>query len=203
MILSVLRVLCGFGFDCLQKVMEFQGDFESRTPAGSFRVCLCGPLCPLRFVIFWFNLRNEEAIALRFLDRLQPLGLLALRLIVGVVMIAHGYGKVFHGGLAQHVHRVASLGIPGWLAYPSAFAEFVGGIFLIAGFLTRVFSLLILIDMAVAIGKVHWKNGMFGKGGYEFPLTLATIAFALILFGAGPIALDAILGKSRAPTKKT
>lgn len=130
---------------------------------------------------------------MRFLDRLQPLGLVALRLIVGVIMIAHGYGKVFHGGLSQHVHRVASLGLPGWLAYASAFAEFFGGILLIVGLLTRFFSLLILIDMAVAIWKVHWKNGMFAKGGYEFPLTLATIAFALIFFGAGPIAIDAVL----------
>lgn len=131
---------------------------------------------------------------MRFLDRLQPLALLALRLILGVIMIAHGYGKVFHGGLAHHVERVASLGLPGWWAYLSAFAEFFGGILLIAGFFTRFLSLAILIDMAVAIWKVHWKNGMFGKGGYEFPLTLLTIAFALIFFGAGPIALDAIRG---------
>ena len=131
---------------------------------------------------------------LRFLDRLQPLGLLALRLVVGTVMIAHGYGKVFHGGLAQHVQRVSSLGLPGWLAYPSAFAEFFGGMLLIAGFLTRFVALAVLIDMLVAIWKIHWKNGMFGKGGYEFPLTLATIALALIFFGAGPIAIDAIRG---------
>lgn len=129
---------------------------------------------------------------MRFLDRLHPLALLALRLVLGVIMIGHGYGKVFHGGLAQHVHRVASLGLPGWLAYLSSFAEFFGGIFLIAGFLTRFFSLAILIDMLVAIWKVHWKNGLFGKGGYELPLTLATIAFALIFLGAGPIAIDNI-----------
>ena len=134
---------------------------------------------------------------MRYLDRLQPLGLLALRLILGVIMIAHGYGKVFHGGLAQHVHRVASLGLPGWWAYLSAFAEFFGGILVIVGFLTRFFSLAILIDMAVAIWKIHWKNGMFGKGGYEFPLTLLTIAFALIFFGAGPIAIDHIRGGAR------
>jgi putative oxidoreductase len=132
---------------------------------------------------------------LRSLDRLQPLALLALRLILGVVMIGHGYGKVFHGGLGQHVHRVASLGLPGWLAYLSAFAEFFGGIAVIAGLLTRFFSLAILIDMFVAIWKVHWKNGMFGKGGYELPLTLATIAFALMILGAGPIAIDAMRTK--------
>jgi putative oxidoreductase len=139
---------------------------------------------------------------LRFLDRLQPLGLLALRVVLGVIMIGHGYGKVFHGGLAQHVHRVASLGLPGWLAYPSAFTEFFGGILIIAGVLTRFVSLLMIFDMAVAIWKIHWKNGMFGKGGYELPLTLATIAFALILFGAGPIALDSIRGKSAPKPKK-
>lgn len=139
---------------------------------------------------------------MRFLDRLQPLGLLALRLVLGIIMIGHGYGKVFHGGLAQHVHRVASLGLPGWLAYPSAFTEFFGGILIIAGVLTRFVSLLIIIDMAVAIWKIHWKNGMFAKGGYEFPLTLATIAFALIFFGAGPIAIDAIRGSSAPKPRK-
>lgn len=131
-------------------------------------------------------------MSLRYLDRLQPLALLALRVVLGIVMIGHGYGKVFHGGLGQHVQRVHSLGLSGWLAYPSAFAEFFGGILVIAGLFTRFASLAILIDMSVAIWKVHWKNGLLAKGGYEFPLCLATIAFALILFGAGPIALDAI-----------
>jgi len=142
-------------------------------------------------------------ITLRFLDRMQPLGLLALRLVVGTIMIGHGYGKVFHGGLAQHVARVSSLGLPGWLAYPSAFTEFFGGILLIVGLFTRFVSLAFMIDMLVAMWKIHWKNGMFGKGGYELVLTLATIAFALIFFGAGPIALDAIRRgrKSSKPSK--
>jgi putative oxidoreductase len=131
---------------------------------------------------------------LRFLDRLQPLALLALRLILGAIMIEHGYGKVFHGGLGPFVQHVGSMGLPSWLGYCSAFTEFFGGILLIAGFLTRCVSLAMMIDMAVAIWKVHWKNGMFGKGGFELPLTLATVAFALILFGAGPIAIDAIRG---------
>jgi len=129
---------------------------------------------------------------LRYLDRLQPLGLLALRLVLGSIMIAHGYGKVFHGGFAAHAQHVGNLGLPSWLGYLSSITEFFGGMMLIAGLLTRFVSLAVLIDMAVAIWKVHWKNGMFGRGGYEFPLTLLTIAFTLILFGAGPIALDAI-----------
>jgi putative oxidoreductase len=134
---------------------------------------------------------------LRYLDRFQPIALLVLRLVLGVIMIGHGYPKVF-GGLSHHVQAVSHLGLPGWLAYFSAAAEFLGGIAVILGLLTRLASFAIVINMAVAIGKVHWKNGLLGNGGYQFPLTLAAIAFALIFFGAGPIALDAIRrGKSK------
>jgi len=128
---------------------------------------------------------------LRYLDRLQPLALLVLRLVLGAIMIGHGYPKVF-GGLSHHAQFVSSLGLPGWLAYLSAAAEFLGGILLIIGLLTRSASLAILIDISVAIAKVHWKNGLMGKGGYEFTLALAAMAFALIFLGAGPIALDNI-----------
>jgi len=139
----------------------------------------------------------------RLLDRLEPLALVAMRFLLGAVMIGHGFSKVFHGGLALHVHRVSSMGLPGWLAYPSAFTEFFGGILLILGVGTRFVSFAVLIDMAVAIWKVHWPNGMFGHGGYEFPLSLATIAFALISFGGGPIALDRLFrGRGKAKAKK-
>src|SRR5438045_4758431 len=111
-------------------------------------------------------------------------------------MIAHGYSKVF-GGLPEHVHHVSNLGLPGWLAYLSAGAEFFGGMLVIAGLFTRIASLAILINMSVAIWKVHWKNGLLGQNGYQFPLSLAAIAFALILLGAGPIALDSIRRPSR------
>jgi putative oxidoreductase len=128
---------------------------------------------------------------LRFLDRLQPLALLVLRLVLGIIMIAHGYPKVF-GGMGHHVQSVQNLGFPGWMAYLSAAAEFGGGILVIVGMLTRFASLAILINMAVAILKVHWKNGLTGEHGYQFPLSLAAIAFALIFLGAGAIAMDSI-----------
>jgi len=128
---------------------------------------------------------------LRSLDRLQPLALLVLRLVLGAVTIGHGYGKVF-GGLPHFAQFIRTLGLPGWLAYASAVTEFFGGILIIAGLLSRFVSLAILIDLGVAIWKVHWKHGFLGEGGYQFPLALVAIAFALIFFGAGPIALDSI-----------
>jgi putative oxidoreductase len=82
-----------------------------------------------------------------------------------------------------------------------ATAEFFGGILVVVGLLTRLAAFSIFIDMFVAITKVHWKNGLRGQGGYEFPLALAALAFALIFFGAGPISLDALIWKGRAKAK--
>ena len=140
---------------------------------------------------------------MRFLDRLQPLALLVLRLVLGAIMIGHGYPKVF-GGLSHHVQFVSGLGLPGWWAYLSAAAEFLGGILVVVGLFTRCAALSILIDLGVAIWKIHWKNGLLGNGGYQLPLALCAIAFALMFFGAGPIALDGIRhGKGGAKKSKT
>jgi putative oxidoreductase len=131
----------------------------------------------------------------RYLDRLQPLALLVMRLAVGVIMVVHGYHNVF-GGLHHHAQWIASLGVPSWLGYVSSFTELLGGLLLLAGFFTRVAALAICIDLVVALWKVHLHNGLMGSAdrpGYEFPLAAASLAFALIFFGAGPIAFDHVL----------
>ena len=118
-----------------------------------------------------------------------------MRLAVGVIMIAHGYHKVF-GGLHQHAQIVASLGLPAWLGYVSAFTEFFGGILILAGLFTRCAAFAVVINLVVGIWKVHWHSGLMGRPdhpGYEFPLEVAALAFALIFFGAGPISFDQIL----------
>jgi putative oxidoreductase len=120
-----------------------------------------------------------------FLNRLQPFAQLVMRLALGSILIAHGYAKVFRG-FHHHMDTVASLGLPAWMAYLSAGTEFFGGIALVLGLLTRFFSLAVLIEMIVAIWKVHLKNGLTGSGGFEFPLALGTIALALLCFGGGP-----------------
>ena len=128
---------------------------------------------------------------MRYLDRLQPLALLVMRLALGAIIVVHGSHKVF-GGLHHHAEFVVSLGLPGWTAYLSAFTEFFGGLLVLLGLFTRVAALAICIDVSVAIAKVNFHNGLMGNGGYEFPLALAALAFALIFFGGGPIAFDHI-----------
>jgi len=137
----------------------------------------------------------------RYLDRLQPLALLVMRLTLGAVMVGHGYHKVF-GGLQHHAQFVASLGLPAWTSYLSSFAEFFGGLLVLMGLFTRIAAFAICVDLSVAIAKVHIHNGLMGNGGYEFPLALATLAFALIFFGAGPIAFDHIRAPGGGKTSK-
>lgn len=132
---------------------------------------------------------------MRYLDRLQPLALLIMRLALGAVMLAHGSQKVF-GNLHNFSHMVSGMGMPAWLAYVAAFTEFVGGILILAGFFTRPVAFAMCVDMSVAIWKVHLHNGLTGsqgRPGYELPLALFSLAFALIFFGAGPIAIDHVL----------
>lgn len=122
---------------------------------------------------------------------MQPLALLVLRLALATIMIAHGAQKVF-GGMPRFQGLVSNIGLPAWMAYLSAAAEFGGGILVLLGVLTRFAALAIAVDLAVAIVKVHVKAGLRGPGGFEFPLAVVAIAFALIFFGAGPISLDSI-----------
>jgi len=122
---------------------------------------------------------SEES--LRYLDRLQPLALVGMRLALGAVMVGHGYHKVF-GGLHHHAQFVSGLGLPAWSAYLSSLTEFFGGLMILAGLFTRLAAFAMCIDLGVAIWKVHWPHGLMGEGGLEFPLALATIAFALIFF---------------------
>jgi putative oxidoreductase len=138
------------------------------------------------------NLREDS---LRYLDRLQPLALAVVRLALGLIMVVHGAHKVF-GGLHQFTQNVAHMGLPVWLGYVAAFTEFLGGILVLAGFFTRAAAFAICIELCVAIWKVHWHNGLTGspdRPGYEFPLAVAALAFALIFFGAGAISFDHVL----------
>ncbi len=123
------------------------------------------------------------------LERAQPLALLVLRLVLGAILIAVSYHKVF-GGLHQYVELMRTLHIPGWLAYVSAFVEFGGGILLVLGLFSRLAAFAVLMNMLVAISSAQMKHGFVGPNNYQFPLALAAMAFALFITGPGPIAAD-------------
>jgi putative oxidoreductase len=123
-----------------------------------------------------------------WLDSLQPWGALVLRLALGLSMSVHGYEKVIpHGALDHFAHYVVTLGMPRWLGYVSAYTEFVGGILLLLGLLTRLSAAFVAINMLVALFAVGIHQGF---GIYNYIIALAAIAVMLVFTGAGALALD-------------
>jgi putative oxidoreductase len=118
-------------------------------------------------------------------------GLLALRVALGIIFIAHGYPKLAHlRGEAQMQGFFVEHGLPGYFVYIAGVIETFGGGLLILGLFTRVASLLLAIEMSVAIWKVHSAHGYLAVNEYQFPLALAASCFALATIGAGLISLD-------------
>ena len=130
-----------------------------------------------------------------WLDRFRPLGVLIARIVLGVIMLVHGWHKIFpRGSLYSFAQMVAHLGLPYWLGYVAAFTEFFGGALLILGLLVPIATLGIATDMAVAIIKVHLHHGLTGAQGFEFPLALFALALLILMSGSGHLAVDARLG---------
>ncbi len=136
---------------------------------------------------------------MKSLNSLQPVGLLALRLAMGIIFFSHGYPKLAHQGAGMQGFFVQH-GLPGNFVYIAGVFEVFGGLLLVLGLFTRGAALLLAIEMGVAIWKVHSNAGYLAVHEYEFPLTLLTACFALASVGAGTISLDYPLlenGKSR------
>jgi putative oxidoreductase len=127
----------------------------------------------------------------------MELGLLVLRAVVGLLFAGHGAQKlfgVFGGhGLQGTGAFMESLGLrPGRRnAALAGGAEVTGGALFALGLLTPLAAALLIAVMVVAIATVHGPKGPWNEqGGYEFNLTLATVAFAVAAIGAGHWSLD-------------
>ena len=135
--------------------------------------------------------------------RRTDLGLTVLRVVAGLVFIAHGGQKLFVFGLDGVTAGFTQMGIPlAAVAAPMvALVEFFGGIALVVGLLTRLAAVGLAITMLGAIAFVHLASGFFLPNGSEFALTLFAASVALALTGAGDFSLDGLRARRRAPVQ--
>lgn len=128
---------------------------------------------------------------------------LPLRLGLGIVFIAHGAQKVLGSwggpGFNTFISGTTPFSFmrPTWLwLSAAALGEFVGGILVLTGFLTRVGAFLIACIMLTAVAGVH-PNAFFGARGMEYALTLLLVAIAVLISGGGALSIDRSLQGGR------
>ena len=118
-----------------------------------------------------------------------------LRITVGLIFIMHSLGK-FDPGFAGFITKQ---GLPPELQIPIALAEFVPGILLIIGGLTRISASLLSIVMLGAIFVVKGAQNLTGQGGVELEVLLLSVLLVMIVIGPGRISISQILKKLPRP----
>ena len=128
------------------------------------------------------------------------LGLLVLRVVLGLSLAAHGTQKLFGWfggyGIAGTGGWLESIGLkPGKpLAFLAGAGEFFGGLALAVGFLTPVAGVTVALVLFVSIVTAHKGKGFWNtNGGSEFPILIIASGLALALTGAGAYSIDALL----------
>ena len=130
-----------------------------------------------------------------------------LRLAAGIMILAHGLQKTFgwfNGpGFSAQMTGFEAGGIPAVFAFLAIMAEFLGGIGLILGALTRIAAFGLAVNMVVAVYMFNWANGFFmnwsgrQKGeGFEFHLLAIALAIVLMARGGGAASVDRAIAKS-------
>jgi putative oxidoreductase len=136
---------------------------------------------------------------LEVLNPYGPVLLLILRVVTGGALVIHGYPKA-KGGRVQAGQWMKSMGIPPFTADLATVLEFLGGIFLVVGFLTPLVGLFFVIHFgAISLmkrSKIHAKfiSMEHEKPTYEIDVLYALLALVFLFLGAGTYSLDHLLG---------
>jgi putative oxidoreductase len=129
-----------------------------------------------------------------------------LRLAAGIMIFPHGLQKTFGwfggAGFSAQMAGFERSHIPAVFAFLAIMAEFLGGLGLLLGALTRVAAFGLAVDMTVGVYLLHWRNGFFmnwsghQKGeGFEFHILAVAIAIVLMARGGGAASADRALAK--------
>ena len=109
-----------------------------------------------------------------------------IRASIGAIFIVHSLKK-FDPSWQEWL---ISIGIPPEMQLPIALAEFIGGIFLVTGVLTRITGAVFSVILLGAIFHIRWENGFFvSKGGWEWDLIMLAAVLAIMVAGPGRISI--------------
>lgn len=132
---------------------------------------------------------------------LAPYGYVIIRVAAGLILLPHGWAKLFGGAAPFVAHNIiAKIGFPAPLAfaYFIGLLEFFGGIMLALGLFTRLIALLLTIEFVVIAFGWNWQFGFAftaPHGGYEYPLVLMFVYLGILLRGADRCAIDRLIGR--------
>ena len=135
-------------------------------------------------------------------DGLAPYSEVLVRFTVGIVMMPHGYMKLF-GPMAPFIADkiLTPWGLPAPLlwAYGLGVLEFIGGAFLALGLFTRLVAALFAIEFLFITFGATFKNGFFftapNGGGWEYPIVVLVVMIAFAIRGSGRCAVDRVSGR--------
>lgn len=124
----------------------------------------------------------------------SDVGKLALRLLIGIMLLCHGVAKIFHG-VSFIEAQFVKLSIPAFLAYSVFLGEIVAPLMLIVGYRVKIASFLVFCTMAVIFVLVHTPSELIAvnKHGALVLETLYFYAFgavAVFFLGAGKFSID-------------
>ena len=115
-----------------------------------------------------------------------------IRASIGAVFLIHSIKK-FEPSWQEWL---VSIGLPPEMQLPIALAEFIGGIMLIAGVMTRITGVIFSVILLGAIFHIRWENGFFvSQGGWEWDLIMLAAVLSIITVGPGKISLSRIAKK--------
>jgi putative oxidoreductase len=133
-----------------------------------------------------------------FYESWRDIAYTLVRVVVGYVLLMHGWVKVGTYGLAGVSGFMAKSGLEPATAFAVAvmFLETVGAICIILGLFTRFFAAALAIEFLIGLLAVHLKSGFdVSKGGFEYILLLGIVMFAIAIRGGGPYSVDRMIGK--------
>jgi len=139
------------------------------------------------------------------MSTIKPLALLLSRVLLGVILIAHGWDKFQITGLEGVSGFFASLGIPaaGVVAPLVGAIELIGGIMIILGVFTRYVSAVVAVVMLGAALSAHVSAGIYvTNGGWELVGAIGAGMLALIAVGAGAWRVDAVLEQQKSTERE-